>query len=263
MSDDVDFSATATWGSRREGPEDLAERWIKLITRLQALNPVFADWYYWLNKVPFEESPTVAFKPNKLQIKEFVESYVGTNDDDGSPQPLYGYHGFMCTNESDSPRSFSARISAGTGGPYCFNTAVVGTDCCPLEGIAPDPRVVTYTVFKGIVLALADAFEPACARACPVSIFNFWPRRDSSAPAIELAWITYAGPRYAHLITPPSTAIVEYQSDGGLLMAATSETFDVSNPTHMAVARDIEAAAAPFNVFTQQEWVDVIEKGYQ
>ncbi len=45
MSNDVDFNAGAAWGSRREGAESIAKRWIKLITRLQALDPAFADWY--------------------------------------------------------------------------------------------------------------------------------------------------------------------------------------------------------------------------
>ena len=258
-----DFSATATWGSRREGAEALAKRWIKLITRLQALDPVFADWYYWLKTKPFADSPDLPFEPNEQKITAFVESYV-SRDDDGLPEPLWGYSGYMRNNKAgDGPRAFKAKASAGTGGPYCFNTAVVSSDCCIPAGIGPDPSVVTYRVFKGIVLALAEAFEPACARACPKSIFDYWPHRDSSAPAMELAWITYAGPRYAHLITPPATAIVEYQPDGELLMAATNETFDVGNSTHMAVARDIEAAAAPFNASMQQEWVDVITKGYQ
>ena len=36
-------------------------------------------------------------------------------------------------------------------------------------------------------------------------------------------------------------------ADGGLLLAATDDTFRTDNPTHLAVARDIEAALAPFN----------------
>jgi len=46
-------------------------------------------------------------------------------------------------------------------------------------------------------------------------------------------------------------------------MAATDETFDIKNEQHMAVAREIEAAATPFNAVMRQEWADVIAKGYQ
>ncbi|HUI22394.1 MAG TPA: Imm52 family immunity protein [Methylocella sp.] len=248
-----DFGATATWGSRREVPEALADRWIKLITRLQAIDPVFAHWYYWP-----KPSRIASQDWDRTHIIKFIESNVGTNDADGSPQPLYGYSCFAInTDAGDGPRSFSTRFSAGTGGPYCFNNALVSTSC----GTAPDPLVVTYKVFRGIVLALGEAFEPARVIAYPVSILDFWPKGQGGRPIIKLAWITYVGPSYAHLITPPSEAIVERQPDGGLLMAATKETFDVSNPTHMAAARAIEAAAAPFNAFTKAEMEAVIAKG--
>jgi len=253
MSAHVDFEAMATWGSRREGPEALAERWITLITRLKAIDPAFANWYYWPKDDP------IAFEPNKARIAEFVESKVGTNEDDGSPQPLYGYCGFILnTTAGDGPRSFSNHMFAGKGGPYCFNTASVAT----ARHVVPDPEVVTYRVFKAIVLALAEAFEPAEIMAYPGSILDFWAKGGGMRPFIRLAWITYVGPRYAHLVTPPSAAIVERQPDGGLLMAATKDTFDVQNSAHMAVARAIEAAAAPFNAFTQAEMEEVIAKGY-
>jgi hypothetical protein len=48
------------------------------------------------------------------------------------------------------------------------------------------------------------------------------------------------------LITPPPSAIVERTAEGGLLMAATEETFRVDNPVHLAAARDILKALAPF-----------------
>jgi Immunity protein 52 len=57
----------------------------------------------------------------------------------------------------------------------------------------------------------------------------------------------YRGGYPAPLITPPAAAIVERQPDGGLLMAATDEPFDTSNPAHLAVANDILAAVAPLN----------------
>ncbi len=37
------------------------------------------------------------------------------------------------------------------------------------------------------------------------------------------------------------------RSDGGVLMAATTELFDVGNPAHMVAARDIEQAVAPLS----------------
>ena len=42
--------------------------------------------------------------------------------------------------------------------------------------------------------------------------------------------MSYAAPRFAPVITPPPSAIVERTAQGGLLMAATEETFSVITP---------------------------------
>jgi Immunity protein 52 len=55
-------------------------------------------------------------------------------------------------------------------------------------------------------------------------------------------------PWLASLITVPAApVIVEHLPNGGLLMSATRETFDVENPAHMAAARQIGAAIASLN----------------
>jgi hypothetical protein len=55
------------------------------------------------------------------------------------------------------------------------------------------------------------------------------------------------------LITPPKTAIVEYQPNDALFMSAAAETLIIANPAHLAVARDIEAAIAPLNALRAKE----------
>jgi hypothetical protein len=46
---------------------------------------------------------------------------------------------------------------------------------------------------------------------------------------------------------PPRSAIVEHTPQGGIVMIATKDRFDVTNPDHLAAAREIEAAIAPVN----------------
>jgi hypothetical protein len=89
---------------------------------------------------------------------------------------------------------------------------------------------------------MVDAFDVTFCNAYPCALMRLW-----KGVHFRPGWINYISPRFAHLVTPPSSAIVEYQQNGGLLMAATDETFVTSNPQHMAVARDIEAALAPLN----------------
>jgi hypothetical protein len=54
-------------------------------------------------------------------------------------------------------------------------------------------------------------------------------------------------------VTPPGSCVAEHLPDGGLLMSAKTEAFDVENPAHMTAARDIGAAIAPLNDFPWAE----------
>jgi hypothetical protein len=66
--------------------------------------------------------------------------------------------------------------------------------------------------------------------------------RRRGPPAIQ-----YLCPWLAQEITPSSTVLSEHLPNGGLLMTATMETFDVDNPAHLAAARDMAGAMAPLN----------------
>ena len=58
----------------------------------------------------------------------------------------------------------------------------------------------------------------------------------------------------ASLVTPPpAQVIVGRLANGGLLMSATTQTFDVENPAHMAAAREIAAAIAPLNALPWED----------
>jgi hypothetical protein len=66
-------------------------------------------------------------------------------------------------------------------------------------------------------------------------------------------WMQYLSAPLARSITPPTTSINEYLPNGGLMMSATTETFKVDNPSHVAVARAIAAATAPLNELYARE----------
>jgi hypothetical protein len=63
----------------------------------------------------------------------------------------------------------------------------------------------------------------------------------------------YLSAPLASRIKPPSDVCVEQMPDGGLLMAATEETFNGDNPKHMAAARSIVASLEPFNAKQLEE----------
>jgi hypothetical protein len=107
--------------------------------------------------------------------------------------------------------------------------------------------LITLPVFKPALLAIAAAWDATWCAAYPWDILPFWAEPGPGQPHFQMAWITYLSPRFAPMVTPPRSAIVERTPQGGLIMISTEERFDVTNPGHLSVARAIEAALAPVN----------------
>jgi hypothetical protein len=165
-------------------------------------------------------------------------------DDDGNPESYYGYHYGAWNRDTFGPthRGFKVSFQANNllPRPHFLNHVVLETD----YGIATEDNVVTFRLFRAVLLAIVEAWEPTWCIAYPVTIYDFWPR--SADIHLHLAWMSYVPPRFASLITPPPSAVAERTAKGGLLMSATAETFRVDNPAHLAAARDILKALAPF-----------------
>jgi hypothetical protein len=123
------------------------------------------------------------------------------------------------------------------------NTADLETK--PLN--AANARFITTSIFTSALLAMANAWDATWCAAYPSDIIPLWPKPGPGRPHFRMAWITYLSPRFAPMVTPPRSAIVEYTPEGGLVMTATRDRFDVTNPAHLAAAREIEAAMAPVN----------------
>ncbi len=234
--------AAAGWGPRLEEPEGLAKRAHAMFKRLQAVDPVFTHWYTW-NKQE-------GFKPFDLSLDRIAEEIAAgvSKDDNGGAKPQDGYLWdiYNSPNEKHGPRDFYIGLGVGSDRGRSFGTNTVHLATRPYRSIAPDPSITTFNIMKSALLALAEPFEATYAQAYLESLSEFW-SPGHNHPPLHIAWISYLAPRFALLITPPPTAIVEYQPDGSLVMAATEEAFNLENPAHIAAARDIEIAVAPFN----------------
>jgi len=112
---------------------------------------------------------------------------------------------------------------------------------------AVNAAFITTPIFTSALLAIARAWDATWCAAYPWDIIPLWPKSGPGQPHFRMAWITYLSPRFAPMVTPPRSAIVDRTAEGGLVMTATEDRFDVANPAHLAVARDIDAAIAPIN----------------
>ena len=215
---------SAVWGARPEAPAALAQRWLAVVRHLQTLDPALASWYKGVDgrgvPVPLEARTIEA---------EIAAGFTDT--------------GYRFDVKSDiagcGPRVFDFNMNAGDS---WFNCVTFGTEFFS----EPDPALIRYDLFKPALLAVAEIFEAQHACAYPRALSDLWAPAPNNSD-FPVAWIAYVGPHLAPLVTPPPSAIVEHRPNGGVLMAATDETFDVADPAHMAVARDIEHAGAPLS----------------
>ncbi|MGH6823210.1 MAG: Imm52 family immunity protein, partial [Methylocella sp.] len=224
---------------RAETPEALAARFVRTIDSLQEIDPVFALWTCG-SKRPKK------FETMRDRYAEEVAEGL-TKDDWGEPEPIWGYWFGALTRGQPRDRSFSLSVHAGSTYPHPFANDI--TFLTPDNSI-PDPTVITYEIFKRALLAIVEAWDPVCCAAYPLQILNL----VEKGLYFHETWIQYLCPWLAALVTPPPAPVIaEHLANGGLLMAATAQTFDVENPAHMAAARAIAAAIAPLNALP---WAD-------
>lgn len=226
------------WGPRRETPQALADRFLDLIDRVAVIDPAFGNWFW-----SGGDKKTLRFAAIRNQLPEKIDAAV-TRDDAGEPDPAFGYNFGTFNSLHPNPSFLDLSVYPGRwfASKSIYSNMILLTTHRKLP---PDPALVAYKVFKPALLALAQSFDTTFCCAFSDDLQELWPLWPG--PKFRFGWINYVAPRLAHLVTPPKSAIVEYQPTGGLLMAATDETFLTSNPQHMAVARDIETALAPLN----------------
>ncbi|WP_162009733.1 Imm52 family immunity protein [Methylocystis heyeri] len=229
-----DFFIGADWEARAETPEALAARFLRMIDSLKEIDPVFSLWTCGTQR------PENLEEARDRYAAEIAAGIM--RDDWKEPIPEMGYLFGAFTRNTPEARAFDVTCRAGSYVKEVFgNSVTLSTD---VEiGSRPDADVVSHRIFRAALLAVVDAWDPVMANATSHPLVEATESDSYFAPA----WIQYLCPWLAEKITPPSTVLAERLPNGGLLMSATTETFDVDNPAHMAAARDMAKAMAPLD----------------
>lgn len=224
----------ARWEARAETPDEIAARFLRMIDSLKEIDPVFSLWTCGTKRPE-------KFEEVRGQFAAEIAAKVA-RDDWREPEPRYGYYFGAFTRDTSKPRSFTLSCNAGSvlGTPFA-NRVTLSTNAEYRS--PPDADIVSYRIFRPALLALVDAWDPEMANAKSHPLVESYARGSYFSPA----WIQYLCPWLARKITRPSSVLSEHLPNGGLLMTATTETFDVDNPAHLAAARDMAAAMAPLN----------------
>lgn len=183
------------------------------------------------------------------RIVEIVESGVYI-DDFNKPRPEYGH---------------SVHAVAGARGPgrVAFSVSTSRQSFAPSFGeynLASDLSIVTYPRFKAALLAINSAWDAQWAYAnarrndvvkVPVAFASGVPAfRVDSAPPVPLdstfpksvfhvPWIVYLAAERAGGVTLTGKILTERTPEGGLVMSATTDRLDPTNPEHVRRARGL------------------------
>jgi len=234
----------AYWGSRPENAIAYAKRLRQTLVDLSAIHPVFANWKQGHTPAII---PVFSSTPPELPaVVRLIEE--GRHYADGSGE-LMPDIGFSVGIKSNLARRCSCMLDVTAGG-YSGHRRFPNT--LNLESFVNDLRdaeLQSFEAYRSELRAIATAWEPDWAS---VYCSAYWQRLATAAGKwldIQSGWMTYLSPDYARHVVPPAGAIVEAApAAGGMVLVATKESFDVTNPTHLAAADAIQVALAPLNV---------------
>ena len=233
-TDSNEYYIRASWEGRAETPDELAARFLGMMDAFKEIDPVFSLWTCGAKR-------RKKFEMVRDRYAEEIAAGIEL-DDWGEPTPVCGYWFGAITRDTPRNRSFAVLCNAGATLKSSFPNHVKFSTSS-LADPQPDADVVAYPVFYSALRAIVDAWDPVRAGAYSQQLIQL----NESASRFPAAWIQYLNPWLAEKITPPSTVLSEHLPNGGLLMSATTETFDVDNPKHLAAAQDMAAAMAPLN----------------
>ncbi len=233
------------WQARAEDAAACARRFARMQEGLALCNPSVRRWY------EVGSTPEAASVPLPLAASSLAQRL----DQARAPaQPLSDEdQGFdlLAWNGGTGPRHASLILQAGSarsGQDYMNDMSnSVGIAFEPAEPANLD--LLTVENLKPILLALIDAWQPATGNVRPLGLSEYW-FWMTDPPNIDQfrfhgGWMTYVSAPWRREIVPPAEAIVEETPDGGLLMLATEDRFDLINPAHREAAHAIHWSLAP------------------
>jgi hypothetical protein len=224
-----EYSVCLPFVARPGSPEWLGS---KILATLDALTQIdsniFPDWE--VGDLPAMKGFSLAAA--RSRIAEIVDHNV-SRDDLGRPEPESGYTAVAQTTIDARSRRMTLWVGTGHG-----NVWLKAGD----EMVAPEPVIVTYPLFRAALLAINAIWQQpwACVQAFRVDYDRVLLYPGATLfpySRFHIPWIAYLGPSLLQGSVSPPDIKTEHTPDGGLLMTATEERLDPTNPEHLQRAR--------------------------
>ncbi len=225
------YSVRLPFAARPVAPDWLGSKFLATLDALTQIDPdIFPDWE--VGDLPAMKGYPLAVA--RSRIAEIIDHNVGL-DDLGRPEPESGYTAVAQTMISARSHRMTVSIHTWLG--------VVWLKAGD-EMVAPDPAIVTYPLFRAALLAINAIWQQpwACVQAFRLH-YDRTPLYPGAAlfpySRFHIPWIAYLGPSLltGALASPDLKA--ERTPNGGLLMTATEDRLDPTNPQHLRRARII------------------------
>ena len=228
------YDLRSSWNNRVDSPEALGVKFLGTLDALSHIDPVvFANWQ-------LSDFRVMSFCPLQ-QARREITSLVQRNvvlDDLREPDPDCGYTMVANVGKFKDPRS--AAFWARAGGQHESETDLKFAD----YDVAPDLTIVTYPLFKAALLAINANWQPAWACAYAFRLdYNEAPLARGAPlfpySVFHIPWLGYLSAPLTDGLHLAAEILTERTPDGGLLMSATHERLDPTNPEHLVRARII------------------------
>jgi hypothetical protein len=237
------YSVLAYWGPRRESPEACAPKFLRTFDALAKIDPMLSRWFC---ADPDSGKARLVSSLGVDDARRLLAQRQSLSEIGRKPMLEFGYRFVAMTELSWGPRNLDidGKLGGYTRDNILANYVSFSTPALHRENEA----VINFRVFRSVVIELASIWNATSCHATSSELLQLVPGVDwtQRRPRFNGGWITYLAAPFAAKIAPPRSAKCE-AVNGGLMMVATEETFQVDNAAHMAVARDIDAALAPIN----------------
>jgi hypothetical protein len=221
---------------RRETPAVIGQKFLDTLDALSAADPLFTPWRV-LDKPAMAALPLATARP---RIAAIVENNV-VRDDYGQPEPAFGYRPIGVTDNPIASRITTLTVDAGS----VFRESTVMLKVGDPSLAPTDPAIVNYPRFRQALNTMTALWQPTWSYACAFRM-DYWKAPIvPSAPVIRynpfhVPWIAYLAPKLATgFVVPQGDMRIEHPQGGGLLLSATEDRFDPTNPDHLRRAHEL------------------------
>ena len=234
------------WEGRTETPAVIGTNFLKTLDTLSTIDPVFANWEVF----DARNRSSLSLAAARSRIGSVIENNI-VRGDSGQPLPAYGYRAAAMVGEFESPRSVTFQLHAGA--QFEGDTFLEFAQ----YDVVPDLTIVTYPLFRAALLAINAIWRApwACAQAFRSSVVAV-PMDVEGLPGSKIVsltqvpldptfprtvfhipWIAYLSAERAAGVKPTREIISERMPDGGLLITATADRLDPTDPEHVRRSR--------------------------